>query len=82
MHGYCATTAFAFEIIVYTVTKIPICIPRKGIARPPSQIPHSCVCERSIYSQDRSTYFPAAEQADRSWEFVNCSQTHECGNWD
>ncbi len=27
------------------------------IARPQSQFPHSCVCERFIYSQDRSTYF-------------------------
>ncbi len=26
-----------------------LCIPRKGIARPESQFPHSCVCERSIY---------------------------------
>jgi hypothetical protein len=26
-----------------------------------SQFPHSCVCERFIYSQNRSTYFPAAE---------------------
>jgi hypothetical protein len=25
---------------------------------------------------------PAAEQADRSWEYINRSQTHECGNWD
>jgi hypothetical protein len=24
-------------------------IPRKGIARPQSQFPHSCVCERFIY---------------------------------
>ncbi len=36
-------------------------IPKKGIARPQSQFPHSCVCERFIYSQDQSTYFPAAE---------------------
>jgi hypothetical protein len=35
-----------------------------------------------IYSQDRSTYFPAAEYADQSWEYMNRSQTHECGNWD
>ncbi len=34
-----------------------LCIPRKGIARPRSQFPQSCVCERFIYSQDRSTYF-------------------------
>ena len=28
-------------------------------------------------SQDRSTYFPA----DRLWEYISRSQTHECGNW-
>ncbi len=26
--------------------------------------------------------FPAAEEADRLWEYINHSQTHECGNWD
>ncbi len=29
-------------------------ISRKGIARPQSQFPHSCVCEWFIYSHDRS----------------------------
>ncbi len=33
-------------------------IPFLGIARPQPQFLHSCVCERFIYSQDRSTYFP------------------------
>ena len=32
-------------------------IPFLGIARPQPQYPHSCVCERFIYSQDLSTYF-------------------------
>jgi hypothetical protein len=41
--------------------KSHLCIPFLGIARTQSQFPHSCVCERFIYSQDRSTYFPAAE---------------------
>ncbi len=30
--------------------------PRKGISGSQSQFPHSCVCERFIYSQDRSAY--------------------------
>ncbi len=34
-----------------------LCIPLLEIARPQSQFPHSCVCERIIYSQDWSTYF-------------------------
>jgi hypothetical protein len=46
------------------------CISRKGTARPLSQFPHSCVCERFIYSHDWSTYFPAAEYADGSWEYI------------
>ncbi len=41
--------------------KSPLCIPFLGIARPQSQFLHSCICERFIYSQDLSTYFPAAE---------------------
>ncbi len=61
--------------------KLHLCILRKRFARPQSKFPHSCVCELFIYSQDRSTYFPAAEYADRSWEYINRSQTKECGNW-
>jgi hypothetical protein len=57
-------------------------IPRKGIARPQSQFPHSCVCERFIYSQDRSAYIVAGKYVDRSWEYIHRSQTRKCGNWD
>ncbi len=53
-------------------------IPFLGIARPQSQFPHSCVCERIIYSY----IFPPAEQADPLLEYIIRSQTHECGNWD
>jgi hypothetical protein len=55
------------------------CIPRKGIARPQSQFPYSCFRDRFIYSQDRNTDFPAAEEADRLCEYINRSQKHECG---
>ncbi len=41
--------------------KSHLCIPFLGTAQPQSQFPHSCACERFIYSQDQSTYFPAAE---------------------
>ncbi len=37
--------------------KSHLCVPFRGSARPRSQFPHSCVCERFIYSQDRSTCF-------------------------
>jgi hypothetical protein len=40
--------------------KSNLCIPGKGLALPKSQILHSCVCERFIYSQEWSTYLDAA----------------------
>jgi hypothetical protein len=58
-----------------------LCVPRKGTARPQPQFPHSCVCEQFIYSHDRSTYFPVAEYAGRSWEYINRTQKHDCMNW-
>jgi hypothetical protein len=61
--------------------KFHLCIPFLGIAWPQSQFPHSCVCERFIYSQDRFTYFPVAEKADWSWKYINLSQIYECRNW-
>ncbi len=56
--------------------------PRIGIARPHSQFTHSCVCERFIYSQVRSAYSAAGKYEDRSREYTNRSQTHECGECD
>jgi hypothetical protein len=30
----------------------------------------------------RSAYSAAGKYEDRSWEYINLSQAHECGNWD
>ncbi len=49
---------------------------------PISIFPYSCVCERLIYSHDRSAYSAAGKYVDRSWEYINRSQTHRCGNLD
>jgi hypothetical protein len=66
------------ELSHYTLQrKSHLCIPFLGIARPQTKFPYSCVCERFIYSKDRFTYFPAAEQTD---DHGNRSQTHTCGN--
>ncbi len=46
------------------------------------EFPHLCVCERFLYSHDQSAYFAAGKYVDRSWEYINCSQTHKCWNWD
>jgi hypothetical protein len=57
-------------------------IPRKGITGSQSQFPHSCVCERFIYSHDRSPYSAGGNKyVDRSWDYINRSETHECWNW-
>jgi hypothetical protein len=37
------------------------------------------VCETFIYSQDRSAYSAAGKYEDRSWEYINRSQTRERG---
>jgi hypothetical protein len=47
-----------------------------------SQFRHSYICERFIYFQDQSACSAAGKCVDRSWEYINRSQAHECGNWD
>ncbi len=47
------TTNKTYGFIYVTLTHL--FSSRKGIARPQSQFPHSLVCERFIYSHDRST---------------------------
>jgi hypothetical protein len=69
-----------------------LCIPRNETVISKSEIKcsvclfylflHSYICKRFIYFQDRSDYFAAGKYVDRSWEYINRSQTHECGNWD
>ncbi len=39
---------------LHCTVELPHC--KENTIRPHSQFPHSCVCERFIYSQDRSTY--------------------------
>jgi hypothetical protein len=62
-------------------------IPRKGIARPRPQFPHSWVCERSIYSIPTfgpPTVFSCSRigRPIKGIYTVNHSQKHECRNWD
>ncbi len=41
------------------------------------------MCLWELYIFPGSVYiFPPAELADRSWEYINHPQTHECRNWD
>jgi hypothetical protein len=59
-----------------TIQKIQNNIPRKGIAGPS---PYSCVCERFIYSQDRSACSAAGKYVDRFWYYTYKSLTD---TWD
>ncbi len=55
--------------------------PRKGIARPQSPSPHSCVRGRFIYSHDRSAYYAAGNMWTDPGTIIR-SQTHKFENWD
>ncbi len=59
-------------------TKSDLWTSRKETARPQSQFTHLCICERFIYSHNWST-FPAAEQADRLWEYINAHRNIHVG---
>ncbi len=54
----CVYKLWAYEVTSYTAKtkcrKFETNIPRKGISGPQSLFPHSCVCERIIYSHDGS----------------------------
>ncbi len=73
---------FVLDTVKTQYRKFEKNIPRKGILWPQSQFPRSCVCEQFIYSHDRPSYSAAGKYEDRSWEYINRSHTHECGNWD
>ncbi len=65
-----------------------LCIPRNDsvISRTElycsvSPFLNSYICEKFINFQDWSAYSVTGKYVDRSWEYINHSQTHECGNW-
>ncbi len=62
--------------------KSHFCISFLGIARPQSRF-STFMCLWAIYIFPGSVHiFPAAEQTDQSWEYINRSQIHERGFWD
>jgi hypothetical protein len=54
MFQLCVTMASHLHTAQTQYRKFETNIPRKGIAQPQSQYPHSCICERLIYSLDQS----------------------------
>ncbi len=70
-----------------------LCIPRNETVQPPyfqnriimfcPQFIHSYIWKISIFPGSVCLlYFAAAKYVDRSWEYINLSQTRECGNWE
>ncbi len=60
----------------------PIYVFPEGIERLQSQFPHWCVCERYIPRIGPPTFLQQNRQAECEDIYINCSLTHECGNWD
>ncbi len=57
-------------------------ITRNETAWPHSQFPRSCICERFIYTHNRSANFAVLHfGTDRGNIHINHLQIHECGNW-
>ncbi len=62
------------------------CIPRNETSTSEKQnynvlFPVPTLFERFIF-QDWFAYMAAGIYVDRSWDYINHSQPHECGNWD
>ena len=48
----------------------------------PNSYTHISVRDLYIFPRIGSVYFAAAQYVDRSCEYINRSQTHECRNWE
>ncbi len=68
--------------VVHCKDTIPKILHKYSRKRNCAAFPISTFCGRFIYSLDRSAYSAAGKYVDRSWEYINRSQTNECGNWD
>ncbi len=75
----CSTSSSTFSCSLQR--NFDLCIPRKGnVCLSPNFHIHVSVSD--LYIPSIGHLFPAAEWADRSWEYMNRTQKHECRNWD
>jgi hypothetical protein len=67
-------------VSIYVFPEMKLLFPKQNYnVLSPSSL-HSYICERFIYFQDPSAEY--VKYVDQSWEYINRSQTNECGNWD
>ncbi len=55
--------------------------PEKELRGHSPNFPHSCLCEQFIYFQLSISITAAGKCVDRTWKYINRSQTHECEKW-
>ncbi len=69
---------YLVPIYVFPETKLcSLVISRTELYSSVSQFLHSCICERFIYMPGSVCYLAAARNVDRSWEYINCSQSSQ-----
>ncbi len=68
---------------IYVFPKMKLLFPKHNCnVLSPSSYTHISVRDLYISWIGLPIYSDAGNYVDRSWEFINCSQTHECGNCD
>ncbi len=66
--------------LIYAFPEMKLLFPKQNYNfLPPSSYTH--LCEIYIFPGSGSAYSAAGQYVDQSWEYINRSQTHECGNW-
>ncbi len=67
---------------IYVFQEMKLLFPKQNFnLLSPSSYTHISVRDLYTYFQDQSAYSAAWKYVDRSWEYINRSQTHEFGNW-
>ncbi len=68
---------------IYVFSEMKLLFPKQNYnVLSPSSYTHISVRGLYTYFQHRSAYSAAGKYLDWSWEYMNRSQTHECGYWD